>query len=243
MGRKTDGKGASIPCNNKTATSKDTAVPVNNDPSPMASSTQHGSKYSKRKLNSNWLQYEEPIDAEDSHGLDFAQFVDRKPSTSDSHFRFSNEKNWELKDKVTDYFKLNVKDLRNEILCVPLHQRLRLDPALLSSDQVTAFNNAAAVNQNNVKEYAPLTQEISNKVLSALKHDANNTAEDISEEENQPWNITNEVKQSVWDESSENFFSLHAVNQELDELLSMPTSTTRNYSEGSLNLSNLICFI
>merc|ERR1712071_221240 len=172
-------------------------------------STQHGSKYSKRKLNSNWLQYEEPIDAEDSHGLDFAQFVDRKPSTSDSHFRFSNEKNWELKDKVTDYFKLNVKDLRNEILCVPLHQGLRLDPALLSSDQVTAFNNAAAVNQNNVKEYAPLTQEISNKVLSALKHDANNTADEISE----------------------NLFSLHAVNQELDELLSMPTSTTRNYSE------------
>jgi len=238
MGRKTNAKGANVPSKSKEQNFKYVASSTSGE----SSEGEFDGKFSKRKLNSNWQQYGDlPTDSEDQRGLDFAQFVDQKPST-DSHFSFSSEKNWELQDKVSDYFRLNIKDLQNEILCVPLHERLKLDSKLLNHDQVAAFEKSATINQNNVKEYAPLTQEISNKVLSVLKDTLKKIELPNSDnkvvEDNQTWNsaaISQQsecVKHSTWDESSENFFSLQTVDQELDEILSLPT-TKHDYSEAT----------
>lgn len=240
MGRKTSVKGANVSCKNKI---KGTKVIENYEASSSSEKNEgeFDGKFSKRKLNSNWQQYDDlPIDSEDERKLDFGQFSDQKSLTADSHFSFTSEKNWELQYKVVDYFKLNIKDLQNEILCIPLHERLSLDPKLLNHEQVTTFESSAAVNRNNVKESLPLTQEISNKVLSALKDVAHTTEPPTTKtnvlEDYQTWKFdaksqqSNCTEQNVWDESSENFFSLHAVEQELDGILSMPT-TQPNYTE------------
>ena len=240
MGPKTNGKRG-----NSSSKSRGRSMRVYASTSSERNDGDSDGKFSKRKLHSNWSQYVDlPADSEDQCRLDFAKFVDQQPSMGDSHFSFSDEKHWELKYIVSDYFKLNVKDLQNDILSVPLHERLQLDSKLLGCEQVTGFVNSAAIHQANVNEFAPLTQEISNKVLCALKETTCKTELPISdikivEDDHQTWNSASSsqqnhcVKHKLWDESSENFFSLQDVNQELDHILSIPT-TRNNYQCGDV---------
>ena len=182
-------------------------------------------KYSKRKMDSNWTKYEEPMDTGSNvKGLDFSEFVDKKTETRDSHFRFSSERVWNvvLDEKVSDYFKLNVKDLCTEIMCVPLHERLRLKSSVLTKEQIDMFENDAKLRLR-MEEQNPITKEIEDKMVSLLK-------EDIPADESSWLCSLQEEEQSdkptTWHDNSENFFTLGGLDHELDMILSMPLPST-----------------
>ena len=204
------------------------------------------SKYSSRKLNSNWQKYDNVIDlaSEETKGLlDFSNFSGQKPSTSsDSYFRFSNEKNWEVLDKFDDYFKLNVNDLCREIMCVPLHERLKLS-CVLTPEQIEIFTDDAKMYQCKLKEPLAPTKDISGKMLSLLSNESD-TREKISCKTgwSQPGVEELADKQNkTWDSNSENFFSLSGVEEELDLILALPLPT--NEIESRLHLFKMHNYI
>lgn len=187
----------------------------------------NSSKYSSRKLNSNWQKYDTEIDlVPEPRGLDFSNFSGQKPSVgTDSYFRFSNEKNWEVLEKFDDYFKLNVNDLCREIMCVPLHERLKLELCVLTSEQIEIFDSDAKMYESRMKEPLIPTKEITGKMLSLLSNEIepekekSNTTGWVHSKEEQSDN----KQQKTWDSNSENFFSLSGVEEELDLILAMPS--------------------
>lgn len=185
--------------------------------SPFKEESEHAAKFSKRKIVSNWEKYEENQDpVEVQKGLDFALFSDTKHHAAQEHFRFSGEKNWESRGKISDYFKLDLKDLSNEIMSVPLYERLRLDSSLFSEDQIATFIKDAKMFE---PEYVIKSKEIETRVLSVLKPPKEQLEETLLE-----WPSTEEPTsgQSAWDDKSGNFFSLAEIDNALDDILSMP---------------------
>jgi hypothetical protein len=187
----------------------------------------NSSKYSSRKLNSNWQKYDKETDfVPEPRGLDFSDFSGKKPTTStDSYFRFSNEKNWEVLEKFDDYFKLNVNDLCREIMCVPLQERLKLDSSVLTSEQIETFDSDAQMYESRMKEPLVLTKEITGKMLSLLSNEIE--PKDKGKSCTTGWAHSKEEQsdkqQKTWDSNSENFFSLSGVEEELDLILAMPS--------------------
>lgn len=184
------------------------------------------SKYSRRKLDKNWEKYEEQPETDSiPKGLNFSDFYEKKPTVSrstDSYFRFSNEKNWEVSDTFDDYFKLNVNHLCREIMCAPLYERLKLSSCLLTTEQKDIFDNDAKRNQNKIKDPLTGSIEIEKKMLSLL-------GDESKPQETEGWShglsSSNTDKQSTWDSQSENFFSLSGVEEELDSILSSMPAT------------------
>lgn len=119
---------------------------------------------------------------------------------------------------MSDYFKLDLKDLSNEILSVPLHERLRLDPSLFTEDQIQIFVKDAKMFE---PEYVMKSKEIETKVLSVLK-----PPQEKAETDSLEWPNMEEQelssRQSAWENKSDNFFSLSEIDNELDNILSMP---------------------
>ena len=201
-----------------------------------SSSSDDRRKYSKRKMDTNWSKYDEPMDTTSNvaKGLDFSQYTDKKPSgtAGDSHFRFSSERGWDtvLDEKVSDYFKLNVKDLCSEIMCVPLHERLKLKSAVLTQEQVDTFEDDARLCRLRIEEQNPITKKIEDKMVSLLKEGNSDGLQDSNSDESS-WlsSLHGEEqsdKQTTWHDNSENFFSLSGLDQELDMILSMPLPST-----------------
>lgn len=189
------------------------------------------SKYSKRKLTNNWKNYPE-LENEETEiikGLNFSDFCKERPTMTDSHFRFSSEKNWEALEKLDDYFKLNVANLAQEIMCVPLHMRLKLKPSMLTIEQINMFNTDAKKNENQTKTSSAITADIEKKILNLLVNE--------SETKNTSgWPQQTEEpseKQNTWDSHSENFFCLSGVEEELDLILSIPVQSDSLIREGN----------
>ncbi|KAI9551583.1 hypothetical protein GHT06_021916 [Daphnia sinensis] len=184
------------------------------------------SKYSSRKLNSNWQKYDDEVNlVSESRGLNFSDFSKQKPSAgTDSYFRFSSEKNWGVLEKFDDYFKLNVNDLCREIMCIPVHERLKLEPCLLTAEQIETFDSDAKMYESRMKEPLALTKNITGKMLSLLTTEIESKGE--AKSCSTGWHHPDEEladKQKTWDNNCENFFSLSAVEEELDLILAMPT--------------------
>lgn len=203
------------------------------------------SKYARRKLDNNWEKYEE-IESENDmqKGLNFSDFYGQKPtasSSTDSYFRFSNEKNWEVLEKFDDYFKLNISHLCREVMCVPLHERLKLTPSLVTAEQIEIFDNDAKKNQVKIKESLADQTEIKTAMLSLLRDET-----ELKETEGWPQaSKGNSDKQSTWDSNSENFFSLSGVEEELDSILSsMPLPETAPLeSKSKINMLNTYFYL
>ncbi|XP_057378992.1 uncharacterized protein LOC130701059 [Daphnia carinata] len=185
------------------------------------------SKYSSRKLSSNWKKYDDEVNlVSESRGLNFSDFSKQKPTTStDSYFRFSSEKNWEVLDKFDDYFKLNVNDLCREIMCLPLHERLKLEPCLLTAEQIEMFDSDAKMYESRMKEPLAPTKNITGKMLSLLTTgiESKDEAKSCSTGWHHPDEEFADKQQKTWDNNCENFFSLSGVEEELDLILAMPT--------------------
>lgn len=195
-------------------------------------------KYSKRQMSNNWEKYEEIDDNKvQSNALDFAQFASQKASLGGhSHFRFSNEKDWNGRDKASDYLKLDVKDLCADILCVPLHERLKLNPAILTSEQIRVFVADAKLNEDRrMQHLRPLNEELNNQVISILGEKPLKTDGHDEDSVSNPASLWLPVSstgptdqksnQSTWEDGSTNYFNLGGVEEELDSFLSMPQST------------------
>lgn len=185
------------------------------------------SKYSNRKLKSNWQKYNNETDlpVEVPRSLNFSNFSGQRPLTSsDSYFRFSSEKNWEVLDKFDDYFKLNVNDLCREIMCLPLHERLKLNSSVLTLEQIETFTINATMYQSKFKEPLAPTKDITVKMLSLLFTNESELKEVASCKTgwSQPTEELTDKQTKTWDSNSENFFSLSGVEEELDLILSMP---------------------
>ena len=197
-------------------------------------------KYSKRKLETNWQKYEDDHDlGNEAKALDFSQFS-AAPSTSggSSHFRFANEKDWQVCSKVSDYFQLDVKSLHAEILAVPLHLRLKLDEQLFSREQILSFEKEAKLVQNSIKEDVLETQKIGQKIVTLLSNRADTSPErsgagpqpQSEDSWNNDYENTDNSGANCWQESA-NSFSLCGLDQELDAILSMPLTSASGNSE------------
>lgn len=197
------------------------------------------SKYSSRKLNSNWQKYDDEVNlVSESRGLNFSDFSKQKPSAStDSYFRFSSEKNWGVLEKFDDYFKLNVNDLCREIMCIPVHERLKLEPCLLTAEQIETFDSDAKMYENRMKAPLALTKNITGKMLSLLttEIESKDEAKSCSTGWHHPDEELADKQQKTWDNNCENFFSLSGVEEELDLILAMPTMALPSAPEGMLN--------
>lgn len=199
-----------------------TSVDISNSEEALDSS-----KYSSRKLNSNWQKYDDEVNLIfEPKGLNFSDFSTQKPSAStDSYFRFSSEKNWAVLEKFDDYFKLNVNDLCREIMCIPIHERLKLDPYFLTSEQIETFDSDAKMYESRMKEPLALTKNVTGKMLSLLTTEIKSKDEvkSCSTGWHHPDEELADKQQKTWDSNSENFFSLSGVEEELDLILAMPS--------------------
>lgn len=202
--------------------------------------TAGSSKYVKRKMTTNWQKYDEDtsLAMNTPKGLDFSDFCEQKScNATNSYFRFSSEKNWELEEKHDEYFKLNVNDLCGEILCIPLNERLKLEENLLSPEQMQNFQSEAMKYCSLTKESTVLTKNIEKTMLSLLKNE-----DEIKEESttgvgwSQATDETLHKQSKTWDDNSENFFSLSGVEKELDLILSTPVAP--NVLESKICLIN-----
>lgn len=193
-------------------------LPGTLDDSSSSEEALDSSKYSSRKLNCNWEKYDDDIGgrSEVLKGLDFSNFCGQQTTSGDSYFRFSSEKTWEVLEKFDDYFKLNVSNLSQEIMCIPLHERLKLESCFLTAEQIDIFNVDAKRNHHQLKGPLASTTDIEKQMLSLLRDD-NEPKETTGWPAEEPTD-----KQSTWDSHSENFFSLSGVEEELDSILSLP---------------------
>ncbi|KAK2864123.1 hypothetical protein Q7C36_003277 [Tachysurus vachellii] len=115
--------------------------------------------YSRRKLESNWVRYEESEKEEVNDGVPEQRGTDYHillTSAGDSYtqFRFSEEKDWEVDSLGTNQVPALFVDL--EVLArtlqeLPLHQRLDLEPSLVQETtpvdlpSITVLNKVGAV--------------------------------------------------------------------------------------------------
>jgi hypothetical protein len=242
MGPKRKEKNEGKPDRKKELTDKlkaESAASLTSGDTSSSEEALNSSKYSSRKLNSNWQKYDTDIDlVPEPRGLDFSDFSGQKTSAStDSYFRFSNEKNWEVLEKFDDYFKLNVNDLCREIMCVPLHERLKLELCVLTSEQIEIFNTDAKMYESRMKEPMIPTKEITGKMLSLLSNEIQPDKEKscttgwVHKEEQ-----SDNKQQKTWDSNSENFFSLSGVEEELDLILAMPSTVFPSSPHESISL-------
>lgn len=198
----------------------------------VASEPSNEHKFSKRRMASNWEKYDEPSDVIDiGYGSrhDFGQFVGKNATAGDSHFRFSKEKDWASQmESTSDYLKLNIKDLCADILCVPLHERLRLKPANLTAEQIESFNKEAQQYESRrKKQLVPLEEELNSRIVTLLVEDMKPP---VVEDSDEPascaslWAGQNsaEKQQPTWEDSSTSYFNMCGIDDELDSLLSMP---------------------
>lgn len=191
-------------------------------------------KYLRRPMTDNRQKYKEVDEIGPHQALDFALFAGQKPSAGDSHFRFAKEKDWDTKERVSDYLKLDIKDLCADIMCIPLHERLKIPATILTSEQIASFTAEAKMNECRRRQLMdPLTEELCNKIVSVLgsekeKHqdDSYGTSHwlptDTSKEPTEK-----QSNQSTWmheglEEGAANYFNLRGVEEELDSFLSMP---------------------
>lgn len=84
------------------------------------------------------------------------------PLSRGSHFQFKHEKTWTSSKKPSQYgdlFSLDLNYISSALLCVPFHERNRLDAAIFSTDQVTRMTNTANKNMAKFKRNLPIEKE------------------------------------------------------------------------------------
>jgi hypothetical protein len=190
-------------------------------------------KYSKRKLQTNWDKYEEPdeeINSPGLRGLNFAQFSNSNQKESGgSHFQFAQEKEWsDLPEKVSDYLKLDLKELSREILSVPLHERLRLEATYFSTKQIEAFERDAQMSKEKIRlDVSKLIPQLPLSRPNATDMKSPTPQEDELDSFLDSLEVPQAAEQphNVWNDNSSNCLNLNSVSEELDLILAMPSTS------------------
>ena len=213
--------------------SKGNSSETANKSAQQSADYQQDKKYSKRKLQTNWDKYEEPdedINSSGLRGLNFAQFSNSNQKESGgSHFQFAQEKEWsDLPEKVSDYLKLDLKELSREIMSVPLHERLRLETTYFSSKQIEAFERDAQLSREKIR--VDISKLIPQQPLSCSNATDMKT-QTPQEDELDSFLDSLEIPQAteqphnVWNDNSSNCLNLNSVSEELDLILLLPSTS------------------
>ncbi|KAL4237924.1 hypothetical protein ACF0H5_002634 [Mactra antiquata] len=167
--------------------------------------------FRRRQLVSNWSRYDDSDDNDDDddipeqRGEDFNKLM-MEAGGSAAQFRFKDEEDWSEtdEDNVTSSLCLDLDNLAESISCIQLHQRLGVDEALLSEEQIMEIKATAANNEQiYYLKYPKDSNETKNIVKPSTKSgittacsnvDSANTDKRVKKEQN---NTNTNVKKSI----------------------------------------------
>eukprot|EP01137_Pigoraptor_chileana_P005599 Opistho-2@48871 len=140
--------------------------------------------FGRRAISSNWERYEKvEADSEDKP-LDFraaVQTAGHKERTSDDHFRFKDEKEWQARPlmlsdappSVLEFLSIDCDRIADALLAVPFHRRGGLPRAAFDGRVVAFYDDDAAFHARSIEAMekiaptAPLTLQSQNSTSAA----------------------------------------------------------------------------